>query len=98
MKEERDEEQPQAFDLTALDLDQILGLFIGILATKAWQYMGYRLAPGKDEPERDLVKAADTIDCVSFIVDRLAPTISDAEAGRLRAMVADLQINYAKLT
>jgi len=98
MKEERDEEEPQAFDLTALDLDHILGLFTGILATKAWQYMGYRLTPGKDEPEKDLVKAADAIDCVSFLVERLVPTIPEAEAGRLRAMVTDLQINYAKLT
>jgi len=98
MTEERDEEQPQTFDLTALDLDQILGLFAGILATKAWQYMGYRLAPGKEDVERDLAKATAAIDCVSFLVDRLAPSLPEAEAGRLRAMVADLQINYAKLT
>ncbi|MFQ6053943.1 MAG: DUF1844 domain-containing protein [Candidatus Bathyarchaeia archaeon] len=97
MSGERREEQAQAVELTALDLEQLLGFFVGILASKAWQYMGYRLAPGKEEAERDLVKAATAIDCVAFMVERLAPSLPDAEARRLRAMVTDLQINYAKL-
>jgi hypothetical protein len=93
---EEKEEGPQAVDLTALELDQLLGLFIGILSAKAWQYMGIRLAPGKEDAEKDLVKAATAIDCVAFLTEKIAPSLPAEEAGRLRAMVTDLQINYAK--
>lgn len=90
------EEEPQAVDLTALELDQLLGLFIGILSAKAWQYMGIRLTPGKGDAEKDMVKAAAAIDCVAFLAEKIAPSLPVEEAGRLRAMVSDLQINYAK--
>jgi hypothetical protein len=93
---EQEAEIPQAVDLTAFELDQLLGLFVSLLAAKAWQYMGIRLAPGKEGMERDLVKAAATIDCVVFLAEKLAPSLPEGEASRLRAMVADLQINYAK--
>ena len=88
--------EPQPVDLTAFELDQLLGLFAGILAAKAWQHMGLRLTPGKEETEKDLVKASLAIDCVSFMVDKLAPSLPEGEAASLRAMVADLQINYLK--
>jgi len=86
----------EAVDLTTFDLDLLLGLFVSVLSAKAWQYMGVRLAPGKEEMEKDLVKASTAIDCVSFLVERLAPNLSETDAGRLKAMVSDLQINYAK--
>jgi len=57
-EDKQDEEAPQALDLTVLELDQLLGIFISLLAAKAWQYMGIRLTPGKEETEKDLVKAA----------------------------------------
>ena len=95
MTEEK-EEGPQAVDLTALELDQLIGIFIGVLSAKAWQYMGIRLAPGKGEAEKDMVKAAAAVDCVAFLADKVAPGLPAEKAGRLRAMVADLQINYAK--
>lgn len=95
MAGEKQEEQ-QTVDLTTIDIDQLLALFIGILAAKAWQYMGIRLAPDKKEAEKDLAKAAAAIDCAALLTDRLAPSLPEAEARRLRAMITDLQINYAK--
>jgi hypothetical protein len=89
-------DSPQPLDLTALDLDQLLGLFVGILSAKAWQDMGLRLAPGKDEAEKDLVKAAAAIDCVSVMVDKLAPRLPEDELAGLRSLIADLQLNYAR--
>lgn len=89
-------DSPQPVDLTALDLDQLLGLFIGILSAKAWQYMGIRLSPGKEESEKDLVKAAAAIDCITVMVDKLAPRLPEGELAGLRSLVADLQINYAR--
>ena len=88
--------EPQGVNLTALEIDQILGLFIGILTAKAWQYMGYRLTPGKDEAEKDLTKASATIDCVAFLAEKLAPYVPEVESQRLRVLVTELQINYAK--
>ena len=89
-------DSPQPVDLTALDLDQLLGLFAGILSAKAWQYMGLHLAPGKAEAEKDLVKAAAAIDCVSVMVDKLAPRLSEEELSSMRSMIADLQLNYTR--
>jgi hypothetical protein len=88
--------EPQPVDLTAFELDQLLSLFVGILMAKAWQYMGLRLTPGKDEVEKDLVKASVAIDCVSFMVDNMAPSLKEEEIASMRAMLADLQLNYAK--
>jgi hypothetical protein len=90
------EETPQALDLTILELDQLLGIFISLLAAKAWQYMGIRLTPGKEEAEKDLVKAAAAIDLVIVMVDKVAPFLDEDDVGRLRSMIADLQLNYAR--
>lgn len=95
-QEEQEPRGPQAIDLTAFELDQLLGLFISLLSAKAWQYMGVRLAPGKEDVEKDLKKASTAIDCTAFLADKLVPYMPEDEAGRLRAMVTDLQINYAK--
>ena len=92
------EDSPPLLDLTALDIDQLLGLFIGILSAKTWQYMGLRLTPGKEEAEKDLAKAAAAIDCITVMVDKLAPRLPEEELTSLRALVADLQINYARQT
>jgi hypothetical protein len=97
MTEENDEAGgPQTVDLSTFELDQLLGLFIGILSAKAWQYMGIRLAPGKEDVEKDLAKAATAIDCVAYMTEKIASSLPEEEASRLRAMVADLQINYAR--
>ena len=95
-EENPDEETPQALDLTVLELDQLLGIFISLLAAKAWQYMGIRLTPGKEETEKDLVKAASAIDLVTVMVDKVAPFLDEDDVGRLRSMIADLQLNYAR--
>lgn len=93
---EEEQAGPQAVDLTALELDQLLGLFVGLIAAKAWQYLGLRIMPGKEDVKKDLVKASAAIDCVSFMVDKLAPSLPEEEASRLRSMVTDLQLNYAR--
>ena len=92
------EDSPPPLDLTALDIDQLLGLFIGILSAKTWQYMGLRLTPGKEEAEKDLAKAAAAIDCITVMVDKLAPRLPEQELANLRTLLADLQINYARQT
>ena len=90
----KDKDEP--VDLTAFELEQLLGLFIGLLSAKAWQYMGIRITPGKDEPEKDLMRASLSIDCLDCLVEKLAKTMSHEEAEKIKAMVADLKINYAR--
>jgi hypothetical protein len=91
-----DKEGPATLDLTAVELNDLLGLFIGILSEKAWQYMGIRLAPGKSEVDKNMVKAKAAIDCVAFLTEKIAPSLSPDEDRRLRSMVTDLQLNYVK--
>lgn len=95
-EEEEGARGTQAVDLTAFDLDQLIGLFISLLSAKAWQYMGIRLTPGKEAVEKDLVKAAATIDCVVYLSEKVISYLPDDEANKLRSMVADLQINFAR--
>jgi hypothetical protein len=90
------EERPATLDLTAVELDDLLGLFIGIMSEKAWQYMGIRLAPGKTEADKDMAKAQSAIDCVAFLTEKIAPNLSPDDARRLRARITDLQLNYVK--
>jgi hypothetical protein len=99
MNEENEEAGgPQALDLSALELDQLIGLFIGILSAKAWQHMGLRVTPGKEDAEKDMVKAATAIDCVAYLAEKVGSHLPEDEASRLRSMVADLQLNYARQT
>ena len=95
------EDKDEPVDLTAFELEQLLGLFIGLLSAKAWQYMGIRITPGKDEPEKekrekDLMRASISIDCLDCLVEKLTKTMSHEEAEKIKAMVADLKINYAR--
>ena len=90
------EEKPATLDLTAVELNDLLGLFIGIMSEKAWQYMGIRLAPGKTEADKDMAKAQSAIDCVAFLTEKIAPNLSPDDARRLRARITDLQLNYVK--
>ena len=48
--------------------------------------MGLRLPPGKQEAEKDLVKAAAAIDCISVMVDKLAPRLPEEELADARRL------------
>jgi len=84
----------RSMDLTELDIAILLKLFINLLSTKAWQYIGLRIKPGTDEIEQDFEKAKLSIDCIVFLVEKLEDQISDDEKGKLRSLITDLQINF----
>jgi hypothetical protein len=46
--------------------------------------------------EKGSGKAAASKDCVAIMVDKVAPFLDDNDVGRLRSMIADLQLNYAR--
>jgi hypothetical protein len=90
--------QPESLDLTELELDILLQLFIGILSEKAWQYMGIRLTPGKQETSKNMALAKSSIDSLIFLSDQVVTRLSHEDASRLRSMISDLQLNYVKQT
>ena len=91
-------ENPPILDITALDTYVLLGLFISILSNHAWQHMGLTVKLGTDKVEKDFERARVAIDCLATLIDKLEPHISDAEKNRLRSQLADLQINFLRLS
>ncbi|MFH1327682.1 MAG: DUF1844 domain-containing protein [Candidatus Bathyarchaeota archaeon] len=94
MSEEKKEKA--VFDITTLDINFLIELFINILSTQAWQYMGLRTKTGTDKIEIDLEKAKLAIDCITFLTDKLELYISKDEADKLRNMLLDLQTNFVR--
>ena len=98
MSKENDEKKTQALDITTLDTYDLLGFFISILSDQAWQHLGLRVKAGTDKIERDLERARVAIDCTSFLIDKLEPRLEERERDAMRRLLADLQINFARLS
>lgn len=98
MSGETEGAQPAAFDVAALDTYALIGLFINILAAKAWQHLGLRVKPGTDTVVRDDERARLAIDCLRFLIDKMAPKLPLSETRRLRNLVTDLQLNFVRLS
>jgi len=93
---EKTESEPTLVDISLLDLYQLLELFIMLLSEQAWRYIGLRIDPATNEIKKDFAKAHVAIDCIISLVDKIEPHIVGAEKDRLRNLITDLQINYAK--
>ena len=96
MKLSEETKEKAVFDITTLDINFLIGLFINILSTQAGQHMGLRTKTGTDKIEIDLEKAKLAIDCITFLTDKLEPYISKDEADKLRNMLLDLQTNFVR--
>ena len=95
-KSEKEEREPSSFDISLLDISQLLELFVMLLNEQAWRYMGLRVDPRTNEIKKDLAKAHVAIDCIISLVDKMEPYLDDAGKGRLRGLITDLQINYVQ--
>ncbi len=92
-----DEKQKAGFvDISTLDLYHLLQFFIMVLNEKAWRYIGLRVDPISGEIETDFERAHVAIDCIISLVDRLESHLTEDEKNRLRSLITDLQINYAR--
>jgi len=85
-------------DIASLDVYSLLGLFVGIVAEKARQTLGLRTKPGTDKVETDFDQARVAIDTVGFFAEKLRLRMSEDEKRRLEGLVADLKLNYVRLT
>ena len=92
------QQKKQVLDITSLDTYDLLSFFIDILGTQAWQHMGLRVRTGTDKTEKDFERARVAIDCISFMIDKLETHANDQERDSLRKLLADLQINFARVT
>ena len=91
-----EEKEPAVVDITSLDTYALIAMFIGILAEQAWRHMGLRMDPKTQEAKRDFERASVAIDCVEYMTGKLERAIPPEEAKRLKSLVADLQINFAR--
>ena len=98
MSSEPEEKKTQIFDITSLDTYDLLSFFISILSAQAWQHMGLRVKPGTDKVEKDLERGKIAIDCAAFLIEKLEPHIAEKDREALRGLLADLQINFARLS
>lgn len=98
MEPERDDDKPPTMDITSLDTYVLLTLFVNILTSQAWQHMGLRVKPGAENVEQDLERARTAIDCIAFLIDKLTAHVQESEAKRLKNLLADLQINFVRIS
>jgi hypothetical protein len=97
-KDDANKRPPEMVDIVSLDTYSLLGLFVGLLAEKAWQTMGLRTKPGTDKVETDFDQARVAIDTISFFAEKLQSRLPEEERQRLEGLVADLKLNYVRLT
>jgi hypothetical protein len=91
-----EEKEPAVVDIASLDTYALIAMFIGILAEQAWRHMGLRMDPKTQEAKRDFERASVAIDCVEYMTGKLKGAVPEDEAKKLKALVADLQINFAR--
>jgi len=87
----------QGLDLSSLDIEDLIGIFVGVLSGKALEHMGLPVKEG-EEPEKDLTRASVAINSMSCLVDQLEPLVDEDVAKRYRSLVSDLQLNYVRIS
>ena len=97
-KDDAEKKPSEMVDIRSLDTYSLLGLFVSLLAEKAWQTMGLTTKPGTDKIEADLDQARVAIDTTAFLAEKVEPHLPDIEKRQLEGIVADLKLNYVRLT
>lgn len=87
----------QGLDLSSLDIEDLIGIFVGVLSGKALEHMGLPVKEG-EEPEKDLRRASVAINSMSCLVDQLEPLVSEEAAKQHRSLVGDLQLSYVRVS
>ena len=87
----------QALDLSSLDIEDLIGIFVGVLSGKALEHMGLPVKEG-EESEKDLKRASVAINTMSCLVDQLEPLVDEEVAKKYRSLVSDLQLNYVRIS
>jgi hypothetical protein len=78
------------------DVYSTIGFVITLLHEQAWHLLGLVPHPITQKYNKDLEQAQVAIDSVAFLVGKLEGKLAPDEMRRLRSLVADLQLNFAK--
>ena len=97
-KNNAENRQSEMVDIRSLDTYSLLGMFVDLLTEKAWQTMGLRTKPGSEKIEVDFDQARVAIDTIAFLAEKVQPHLPDIEKRRLEGIVADLKLNYVRVT
>ncbi len=93
---EKTEPETGSIDISALDLYQLLDLFIMLLSEQVRRYLGLRVDPRTNQTKKDLVRAHLAIDCIISLVDKMEPNLASEDKDRLRTLITDLQLKYVQ--
>jgi hypothetical protein len=93
---EKKEQEPSPVDISSLDINELVEVFIMLLSEKAWRYIGLKVNPATNKMDKDLAKAHVAIDCIISLVDKIEPNLDNAGIEHLRRLITDLQLNYTE--
>jgi len=85
--------EQEAINLGDLEVEGVLGLFIGLLSEKALRYLG---VPEKEENGRDLKRASVAINSISSIIDQIEALIPEEVVDQYRSLLSELQLQYVR--
>jgi len=93
-----EEKEPAILDVASLDTYFLITMFISTLAEQAWRHLGIRMDPKTQEIKKDLERASVAIDCIECMVAKIQKALPEDDIRRLKSLLADLQINYARVS
>lgn len=93
---EEAEESPKAVPLLALDSEDLVTWFIGLLASRAWVDMGLLADPLTGQVSKKLDSARLAIDAFDCLVKVLRGRVEPDETRHMEALLADLRLNFVR--
>ncbi len=93
---EKEEDNNLKIYPSMLPLTTLFVWFIGILNSKAWEYLGLIMNSETKEINLDLKKAKTTIDSIEFLLEKVSGDIEKEDKRQIEDMLASLQMNYVE--
>lgn len=79
-----------------LPMDTLFIWFIGILNSKAWEYLGLLMNPETKEIKQDLAKAKISIDCIEYLLKQIKDNLDIKDRRQIEDLLANLRMNYVE--
>ncbi len=89
-------EQAETFDLASAGVDVILRFFLSILGQFSWRSLGLVSDPKTGQVKIDLENARLAIDVMGDILERLSPSLSEAEVRDMKNLLTNLRLNFVE--
>lgn len=89
--------EKEAVNLSSLEVEGLLSVFIGLLSEKALRYLGLPLKE-VDEPVRDLKRASIAINSINGLIEQIELLIPEEAVKQYRSLLSELQIQYVRHT